>query len=76
MFNRKSFREVLCRCLIALLLGIGLIACSPEGERTLGGGPGADPRNLDSNVEMHRGAEPYHDTPDVKSGYPVAESAK
>ena len=41
-----------------------LIACdSPEAGRTRGGGPGADLGNRTADVEMHEGAQPYHDTP-------------
>lgn len=49
----------------AALVGlIGAAGCaSPEAERERGGGPGADPGNRDVIVEIHEGAEPYHDTP-------------
>lgn len=47
-----------------LLLCLGAVACnSPEADRKIGGGPGADPGNRDGTVEMHQGAQPYHDTP-------------
>lgn len=47
-----------------LVLLLAAAACtSPEAERERGGGPGADPGNRDAVVEMHQGAEPYHDTP-------------
>jgi hypothetical protein len=43
-----------------------LTACSsPEASRTRGGGPGADVKNWNLPVELHAGAEPYHDTPCV-----------
>lgn len=43
-----------------------LAACSsPEATRSRGGGPGADVKNWDQPVEMHAGAEPYHETPCV-----------
>jgi hypothetical protein len=43
-----------------------LAACSsPEASRTRGGGPGADVKNWNHPVELHAGAEPYHDTPCV-----------
>ncbi len=43
-----------------------LAACSsPEATRTRGGGPGADVKNWNHPVELHAGAEPYHDTPCV-----------
>lgn len=45
----------------ALVLAAG--CSSPEAGRTLGGGPGADPRNTGAAVEMHAGSRPYHDTP-------------
>lgn len=41
-----------------------LPACaSPEAGRTRGGGPGADVKNWGRPIELHAGAEPYHDTP-------------
>ena len=47
-----------------LLLLVCAAACtSPEAHRKRGEGPGADPGNRDVMVEMHQGAEPYHDTP-------------
>jgi hypothetical protein len=49
-----------------LLTGLVLTACtSPEAVRTRGGGPGGDVRNWGQPVELHAGAEPYHDTPCV-----------
>jgi hypothetical protein len=43
-----------------------LSACSsPEAERTRGGGRGADVKNWGQPVELHAGAEPYHETPCV-----------
>lgn len=49
--------------LLAILL---LAACaSPEAGRSRGGGPGADVKNRGNPVEMHAGAEPYHETPCV-----------
>jgi hypothetical protein len=48
-----------------LLLCVVLAAActSPEAGRQRGGEPGADPGNRDAIVEIHQGAEPYHDTP-------------
>lgn len=47
----------------ALLLAALLAACSsPEAGRK-SGQQGADPGNRDAIVEIHQGAEPYHDTP-------------
>jgi hypothetical protein len=41
-------------------------ACtSPEASRDRGGGPGADVRNWGRPVELHAGAEIYHQTPCV-----------
>jgi hypothetical protein len=41
-----------------------LAACSsPEADRTRGGGAGADVRNWSQPVELHAGAEIYHETP-------------
>jgi hypothetical protein len=49
-----------------ILMTILLVGCtSPEAGRRLGGGPGADVKNWGRPVEMHAGAEPYHDTPCV-----------
>lgn len=43
-----------------------LSACSsPEAARARGGGPGADIKNWGQPVELHAGAEPYHETPCV-----------
>jgi hypothetical protein len=53
---------------LRLLLGsiFLLFACSsPEARRTRGGGPGADVRNWDRPVELHAGAQPFHETPCV-----------
>jgi hypothetical protein len=39
-------------------------ACaSPEAARTRGGGPGADPGNHGTVVQLHAGAKMYHKTP-------------
>jgi hypothetical protein len=51
---------------ICAFVAAGLIACgSPEAERRRGGGPGADLGNRGTVVQMHEGAEPYHNTPCV-----------
>ncbi len=43
-----------------------LAACaSPEAGRTRGGGRGADVNNRAQPVELHAGAEPFHETPCV-----------
>jgi hypothetical protein len=48
------------------MTGVFLGAChSPEAGRRPGQ-PGADIRNWGRPVEMHAGAEPYHDTPCVE----------
>jgi hypothetical protein len=53
-----SFSCVLCL--------VALFACaSPESQRVRGGSPGADVGNRGAAVEMHAGAEPYHETPCV-----------
>ena len=50
--------------LTMLVLTFSVAACSsPEASRKRGGGAGADPGNRDAIVEIHEGAEPYHDTP-------------
>ena len=52
--------------LLAITAFLTLTACaSPEAVRTLGGGPGADVKNWGHPVELHAGAEPYHETPCV-----------
>lgn len=43
-------------------LTLVLAACSPEAERTRGGGPGGDTGNRADVVRMHEGSRPYHDT--------------
>ena len=47
-------------------LGLCLIAgcASPEAGR-VPGSPGADVKNWGNPVELHAGAQPYHDTPCV-----------
>jgi hypothetical protein len=52
----------------ALALAAVLIVAgctSPETKRTRGGGAGADVGNRGSNVELHEGAEPYYQTPQL-----------
>jgi hypothetical protein len=47
-------------------LGLGALAAactSPEATRLQAGGPGADPGNRGSLVEMHEGSQPYWKTP-------------
>ena len=55
----------------SLRMTIGFVAllatnacASPEAHRTRGG-PGADVRNWGNPVELHAGAQPYHQTPCV-----------
>ncbi len=51
---------------MATILAFLLTACaSPEADRP-SGHPGADIRNWGQPIEMHAGAEPYHDTPCVE----------
>jgi hypothetical protein len=46
------------------LFGLLLAACaSPESGRLLGDGPGADVKNWGHPVQLHAGAQPYHNTP-------------
>ena len=58
-----------CSGPLAMTIAVGtllLSACtSPEAGRTRGGGPGADVKNWHHPVELHAGAEIYHDTPCV-----------
>jgi hypothetical protein len=59
----RSFAALRMTPLLGLLL---IIACSsPEAHRTRGDGPGADVRNWGKPVELHAGAQPYHQTPCV-----------
>jgi hypothetical protein len=56
------------RLRIPLLLASlsSLAGCSsPEAGRARGGGAGADVKNWEQPVELHAGAEPYHETPCV-----------
>jgi hypothetical protein len=56
----------LLRTLCVLAMTVLFLACaSPEARRTRGGGPGADVGNRGSPVELHAGAQPYHQTPCV-----------
>jgi hypothetical protein len=49
----------------AFLIPVVLVACSsPEAGRAPGH-PGADVKNWGHPVELHAGAQPYHDTPCV-----------
>ena len=70
MCRSSTMKTRVSRALLVLLLGAGLIACSPEA-RTRGGGPGADPGNRDANIELHKGANPYFETEDEKDTIPV-----
>jgi hypothetical protein len=55
----------LLRALCALALTVLFVGCtSPEAGRAPGE-PGADLKNWGRPVELHAGAEPYHDTPCV-----------
>jgi len=62
---------------LLLLLGLVLTACGPEGNRTRGGGAGADVGNRGNSVELQDDKpEPYdrifHDTPNDQ---PAAKAA-
>ena len=48
-----------------LVLTAGAVACtpSPEAARVRGGGPGADPGNHASDVQVHAGNKIYYKTP-------------
>ena len=58
----KSIRS---RWWLALLAaGVAAAACaSPEAMRARGGGPGADPGNHGTSVQIHAGAKVYYKTP-------------
>ena len=43
--------------------GLAASCASPEAARVRGGGPGADPGNRGSVVEVRAGAEMYYKTP-------------
>lgn len=51
-------------CLCAALLA----ACSPEAERTRGGGPGGDTGNRPPIVRMHEGSRPFEEIPRLVTG--------
>jgi hypothetical protein len=57
---------------IALVVaGLVVAACSPEASRTRSGGPGADPGNRRSTVELHGQNKPegmFYQTPAVGQG--------
>jgi len=62
---------------LLLLLGLVLTACGPEGNRTRGGGAGADVGNRDNSVELQddkpeRDSRIFHDTPNDQ---PAAKAA-
>jgi hypothetical protein len=60
----RSLRSLAMTAACALLIP----ACaSPEAGRTPGH-PGADVKNWGRPVELHAGAQPYHDTPCVTEG--------
>lgn len=61
-------KTYLNRLVLLAILIVGLAACSPEAERTRGGGPGADPGNRNATVEIHKGAEMFHETPQRTPG--------
>ena len=54
---------------VTIVFGLGLSAgcASPEAGRPRGH-PGADVKNWGNPVELHAGAQPYHDTPCVTEG--------
>ncbi|HEY7714050.1 MAG TPA: hypothetical protein VIE90_06070 [Candidatus Binatia bacterium] len=54
------------KLIVPLAAALLLIGCeSPEGTRTRGGGRGADLGYRGDTVEMHAGAEPYYETPQL-----------
>jgi hypothetical protein len=58
-------KRVLLLGLLAAALAVG--ACSPEANRTRGGGPGADVGNrwLPSDVDLHGRSNPFYRTPQL-----------
>lgn len=64
---------------VAALLAIVVTACSPESERTRGGGSGADIGNWGHPVRLHGDASPsqriYYDVPDIGKGIQTSGSA-
>jgi hypothetical protein len=62
-YGPGSFASLRMTTVAGALLITG--CASPEAGRPLGGGPGADVKNWGHPVELHAGAQPYHDTPCV-----------
>ncbi|MGE5803121.1 MAG: hypothetical protein ACM358_12790 [Gemmatimonadota bacterium] len=68
------------RWLVSLIAVAVVAACatSPEAARARGGGPGADPGNHGSSVQVHAGNKIYYKTPcktpKVKCSGPVQDA--
>ena len=68
------------RWLVPLIAAVLVAACatSPEAARARGGGPGADPGNPGSVVQVHAGNKIYYKTPcktpKVKCSGPVQDA--
>ena len=63
MTTQGFFAALRMTPLVGLFL---LVSCaSPEAHRIRGGGPGADVKNWGKPVELHAGAQPFHNTPCV-----------
>ena len=66
LLERYGPRSIASLRVTTLAWGLLVAGCaSPEAGRPLGGGAGADVKNWGHPVELHAGAEPYHDTPCV-----------
>ena len=62
--------------LLLIILCMGVCSCSPEAQRTRGGGPGADIGNRDATVQLHGDVPPeqriFYRTPRKEVGPPGA----
>jgi hypothetical protein len=60
--------------LLLIVLSVAVCGCSPEAQRTRGGGPGADIGNRDATVQLHGDVPPeqriFYRTPRKEVGPP------
>lgn len=58
--------------LLLVLFTVGFTGCSPEAQRTRGGGPGADVGNRGATVQLHGDVPPaqrmFYRTPHKEAG--------
>ena len=61
-------------CLLLIVLATAVCGCSPEAQRTRGGGPGADIGNRGASVQLHGDVPPeqriFYRTPHKGVGPP------